>query len=144
MSDLQKYIDETLADLEENRIGRIAKLMAENERLREELLAAFEEIKLRSASLANAQEELARATAMPTATEAARNVALEKKVDELREELDAIKDERLLQGCLCTGIHTHSHGVCNTCNLPVIDWIDAYNAIAQGREHSERPAGAEG
>lgn len=41
------------------------------------------------------------------------------------------REKRLLAGCSCVGFHTHSHGVCNTCKNPVIDWIDAHETAVE-------------
>ena len=66
----------------------VTRLKNENQELRAELdakNAALENVRLRA--------ELERATSMPTVSEAARNIALEKRVDELQTELDALKIE---------------------------------------------------
>jgi hypothetical protein len=41
------------------------------------------------------------------------------------------REKRLLESCGCIGQHTHSYGVCNTCNQPVIDWIDAHKTAVE-------------
>ena len=41
------------------------------------------------------------------------------------------REKSLLASCGCIGQHTHSHGVCNTCNQPVIDWANAHKTAVE-------------
>jgi Tfp pilus assembly PilM family ATPase len=90
----------------------------EIERLQEELATVSNKLEMAEAVICGdgalitgLREELARATGMPTVTEAARNIALEQKVYELREELAARKERsrcQLMQkqeSCLQTVTH---------------------------------------
>lgn len=49
-------------------------------------------------------------------------------------------EEILLSSCGCVGQHTHSYGVCNTCNKPVINWVDAHKTAVEDIAIEQRRA----
>jgi len=88
-------------------------------------------IKALKAEIAQLRSGLQRSIALPTATEAARNVALEEEVDRLRAELDALKSAPVL-----SVPERLSFRNCDETEQYIRGWNDCIDMITAAKEES--------